>query len=207
MKSLTRLAPLLIFFLVAPLLCGFGDVIKIPDLTDIEDHWAETYINECVIRGIVDGYPDGTFRPSKSITRAEFIKIIVVSFGIERHNTPVFSDVDGHWAEEYINSAYIAGIVLGSDLSEFNPNSIISRQDMALIITRLEKAIGKVLPELRPYSPFVDEEYIRKDCREAVMHLQMANILDGKTGNMFDPFGGMTRAEAAKVICLILENE
>ena len=44
--------------------------------TDISDHWAKEEINYLIEKGIVNGYPDGTFRPERNITRAEFYKLV-----------------------------------------------------------------------------------------------------------------------------------
>ena len=45
-------------------------------LNDIADHWAEKDINKLVAAGIIEGYEDGSFKPDKSITRAEAAKIV-----------------------------------------------------------------------------------------------------------------------------------
>ena len=45
--------------------------------SDVEDHWAQAEIEKAVATGWVDGYPDGTFKPEKTITRAEFTKMIL----------------------------------------------------------------------------------------------------------------------------------
>ncbi|MBE0446986.1 MAG: S-layer homology domain-containing protein [Actinobacteria bacterium] len=45
-------------------------------LTDISAHWAQEYINSCVSADVINGYPDGTFRPDSTATRAEATKMI-----------------------------------------------------------------------------------------------------------------------------------
>lgn len=51
--------------------------VPVPEPTDdISSHWAEPEIRRCMERGIVKGYPDGTFRPEKPVTRAEVAVII-----------------------------------------------------------------------------------------------------------------------------------
>ena len=46
-------------------------------LSDLEGHWAQKEVEAAVASGWVDGYPDGSFKPEKSITRAEFTKMLL----------------------------------------------------------------------------------------------------------------------------------
>lgn len=200
--------------MLLPMLCG--SVIKLPELKDTAGHWAEEYINVCTERGICVGYDSGYFMPSKPVSRAEFIKMAVIAFSISApdnasdggvgNNGPVFNDISGHWAEPYIRKAYASGLVLGVAESRFMPDKNLSRQDAFLILSRVENSLGKKLPETVQDMSFADGEYIREECRDAVAHFQRAGIISGKTGNMFDPIGPMTRAEAAKCIILTIRG-
>ncbi|MGI6577928.1 MAG: S-layer homology domain-containing protein [Eubacteriales bacterium] len=205
---------ILIMLMLLPMLCG--SAIKLPELKDIEGHWASEYINECTERGICVGYDNGYFMPSKPVTRAEFTKMVVIAFSISDpdidpdtdggNNATIFDDVIDHWSESYIKTAYASGLIFGVDDNRFMPDKEISRQDAVLILSRIEHSIGKQLPETIQEIPFIDGEYIREECREAVTHFQKASIISGKTGNMFDPIGSMTRAEAAKCIILTIRG-
>lgn len=48
--------------------------------TDTKGHWAEKTINEMVSRGILEGYPDGTFKPDATIKVDQFVKMLVLSY-------------------------------------------------------------------------------------------------------------------------------
>jgi len=78
---------------------------------DIENHWAKIYINSAAIKGWVDGYTDGTFKPQDKITRAEVVKIVntMLDRKIELEDIPVgirlFTDFEGHWAYTHIVEA------------------------------------------------------------------------------------------------------
>lgn len=193
-------------FLVLPLLCGFDDIIRLPEFTDISGNWAEAYIEDAAVRGILVGFEDDTFRPSKSITRGEFVKLVVLSFSIPEVENASFTDIEGHWSEKYINAAFAAGIVRGITVSGFMPNRPISRQDALLILSRVEKYKGFALPETTAESVFIDEVYVRTECAETVRHFQKAGVINGKIGSLLDPIGSMTRAEAVKVIILTLRG-
>ena len=69
-------------------------------------HWGYQAITKMSETGIVSGYPDGTFRPDNSITRAEFSSILVRSLGLTKKVNYEFNDIDStHWAFTYINVA------------------------------------------------------------------------------------------------------
>ena len=87
------------------------------------------------------GYPDGTFRPGATITRAEFATIAVrfmfsgdVEAAANALDGSFFNDIDGHWAEAYIKVAAQLGLVGGYDDGSFRPNAPITRAEVATIL-------------------------------------------------------------------------
>jgi hypothetical protein len=94
--------------------------------------------------GILNGYPDGTFKPNGSITRAEFAAIAVrFEFSGDINLLPdvpsPFSDVSGHWAEKYINLAAELGYVNGYSDGTFHPNAPITRAEAAKLLNNVLK--------------------------------------------------------------------
>ncbi|HIX93784.1 MAG TPA: S-layer homology domain-containing protein [Firmicutes bacterium] len=74
--------------------------------TDIAGHWAEDTITRWADVGIVNGYPDGTFRPDEFITRAELAKIVTLAFGLETESDAPLADCDPDaWYYEYVRTA------------------------------------------------------------------------------------------------------
>ena len=93
--------------------------VSFSDLTN--EHWAYEPIIEMANKGILAGYPDGTFLPNKSITRAEFAKILVLSLDLkdEANKNNFFDDVDSsHWSYDYVRIAsnYLSGYTNGSQI-------------------------------------------------------------------------------------------
>ena len=71
--------------------------------TDIAGHWAEDTITRWADVGIVNGYPDGTFRPDEPITRAELAKIVTLAFGLTEKTEQTFADLDpAAWYYDYV---------------------------------------------------------------------------------------------------------
>ncbi len=121
---------LLIFFFVTPL------VQAMP--ADIDGHWAEGSIKNLMAEGIFNGYPDGSFRPDQSITRAELAKTLAVSYEFNASGQKAqFSDTEQHWAEEYITALAKAGIITGYPDGKFKPEAPITRAEMVAMLTRL----------------------------------------------------------------------
>lgn len=178
--------------------------VKYKDLN--MNHWAYEYIRIAVEKGIINGMPDGTFLPDKNVTRAEFMKMVAIAFGLESEGRKEFGDIKDHWAKEYIGIAASLDIVKGLEEDRFGPNEYISRQDMAVIIQRICTHLQKTLPETNQSSLFGDESRIKDYAKEAVKALQRADIIARKDNNMFDPDGYATRAESVKIIIKALET-
>ncbi|WP_141506430.1 chitobiase/beta-hexosaminidase C-terminal domain-containing protein [Paenibacillus luteus] len=92
--------------------------------------------------GIVEGYPNGTFRSDRGLTRAEFVVIMsrVLNLSIAQQGAASLSDVKGHWSEKYINAFTSAGYVKGFPNGTFRPNDEISRAQAVVLINRVIKA-------------------------------------------------------------------
>lgn len=96
-----------------------------------------------VAAGVINGYPsDNTFRGTKTITRAEFCKIVCVLLSMETSDkvTDDLNDIKGHWAEDYITACYEAGYVQGKGEGRFAPNANITRAEVCTLINRITGA-------------------------------------------------------------------
>ncbi|MDD2442873.1 MAG: S-layer homology domain-containing protein [Desulfotomaculaceae bacterium] len=164
-------------------------------LTDIAGHWAENNIKKLVATGAVSGYPDATFKPENKITRAEFAAILVKAFGLEDKDGKIFTDTAGHWAQDYIAAAVAGGVASGYDADTFGPDNLITREQMAVLITKAAKlspVAGEVL--------YGDSGSISDWAKEAAATATENGIMKGYPDNTFQPQGSATRAEAVTVI-------
>jgi hypothetical protein len=167
--------------------------------TDVEaGHWAEIAISYLQNQGIIEGYPDGSFRPNRYITRAEFSKIIVLASGASPSVSyrAYFSDVtELHWAWSYIGAAAELGLASGYPGGFFRPDNIITRGEVAKLVVQ---AAGYTLDQTTEHQ-FSD----LSSSHWAYYHiitLVNRNILEGYPDGTFRPNAGTTRAEAAKII-------
>lgn len=116
---------------------AYSSTIK---FTDIKGDLAEEAINLLSSYGIINGYPDNTYKPNNTVTRAEMAKIITVAAGLSEYSknmTSTYKDMQGHWAEEYVELANAINIVKGISADEYGPNNEIKMNEALTMIVRL----------------------------------------------------------------------
>ncbi len=171
--------------------------------SDISFHWAEAGIKQAVSAGIVSGYPDGTFKPDRTVTRAEFAVMLMNALKPQGDGAALaFADKAkiGSWAQRSIAQAVQAGIVNGYEDGSFRPNGEITRAEMAAMIA---KALGQMDGAAAP-SGFADDQDIPDWAKGAVAEMKKLGIIKGKGANEFVPGGKATRAEAVTVLLNML---
>lgn len=90
--------------------------------------------------GIMQGYPDGTFRPDKFVTRAEMAKIVTVTAGLSefsKNMTSSYTDMKGHWAESYVELANTLDLVNGITPTTYGPDNLIRFDEAYTMVIRL----------------------------------------------------------------------
>ena len=92
---------------------------------DAELHDNVAAIEAMAARGILTGYPDGTFRPERTLTRAEFCAMVTAALGLPASGNNAFADTEGHWASGRIATAYAYGLAAGTGNGKFNPNGTV----------------------------------------------------------------------------------
>ena len=100
------------------------------NFTDVPQNlWARPYIETLATRGIVTGFPDGTFKPGGSITRAEYATLLHKAFEQNpKSKAPNYKDVSAtFWALPAIQETVETGFLLGYPGNIFRPNQPITR--------------------------------------------------------------------------------
>lgn len=105
-----------------------------------KDRWSFPYVSTISTYGLMKGYPDQTFRPTHSITRAEFASSLARSFSLAQHkptSSVSFQDVSNHWASHDIKTLNEAGIISGYGDGTFRPNQIVTRAEAAVMLSKI----------------------------------------------------------------------
>lgn len=108
------------------------------DFSDVEKNdWFYLYISKALALGFVSGYEDGTFRPNAPVTRAEAVKILLsqIAKTIQNFTDYDFTDIDDHWAKDFIQTAKNLGIIGGYEDGSFRPDTNITRAEASKIIS------------------------------------------------------------------------
>jgi len=120
-----------------------------PDV-EIND-WFNNAVSTMANAGVLVGMPDGTFQPSRAITRAEFAVAMTRFFeDLPLEVSNMFSDIEGHWAESEINAAARLGWVTGFPDGTFAPNQAITRAEVAALINRILRRRPETVDDLLP---------------------------------------------------------
>lgn len=150
------------------------DTLQAPFFNDITDHWAESQIKAAVASGYVNGFEDGTFKPNASVTRAEFVKLLVgaLKLDVETGSSP--------WYQGYVTAAKKAGI-FADDFEGWNQP--ILRKEVAML-------------GVRGLTGYKQEYDMNRNLYEAAK----AGILSGTAPGEIEPDGESTRAQAIVII-------
>ncbi len=167
----------------------FNDLDSVP--------WAKDAVEALYKKNVVSGDGEGKFYPQRTVTREEFLKMLVSAMGmLDSAATHTFEDSkSGSWHYVYIASGVKKGITTGISETEFGVGKPVTRQDMAVMVMRAAE-----ISATEEYEPFADDAQISDYAKEAVYALRKRAIINGKENNLFAPFDNATRAEAAKVI-------
>ena len=134
---LTKLKNTIILGLTITLLLSLCSLVQAQP-SDIQGHWAGSQINAWVDNGLAQGYPDGTFKPDNTISRAEFISLTNHAFAFTAAANSNFSDVAANdWFAGEIAKSQAAGYITGYQDGAMRPNQVISRQEVATIIAKI----------------------------------------------------------------------
>ena len=153
---------------------------------------------------IVSGDGTGKFAPNDKVTREQFLKMIIEATGMDAETAEnTFSDVEDAWYKEYVLKAKNLGIVNGISDTEFGIGSNITRQDMAVMISRTIEKLGIKIEETE-VEIFADDNNVSEYAKESVTFMKSIGLIEGYN-NEFRPLDNLTRAESTKVISELLK--
>ncbi|CEJ45475.1 S-layer homology domain-containing protein [Umezakia ovalisporum] len=121
---------------IAPLMTVAPSLAQIRFSDVSSNYWAAQFIQQLSQRGIVAGFPDGSFRPEEPVTRAQFAAMINNAFSKAPQRQAInFADVPSNfWASNAIRQAYTIGFLSGYPGNRFEPNQNIPRQQVLVAL-------------------------------------------------------------------------
>lgn len=182
------------------------DEIFFNDIDHVQ--WAIESILYLAGQKIVSGVADNTFVPDRSITREEFVKMLVIALNINIKSAGSdFTDVKkDEWYYQYISAAQEKGIINGIDGKSFGIGQPITREQLCTMVYRAIESLGINIEVKRKGVDFVDKDKISLYARESVDYLYRTEIISGVGENVFAPDEEATRAMTAKIIYNLLEG-
>lgn len=169
---------------------------------DLEQaQWAAEYIQGLYNDGIVNGKEEGLFHPMDTVTREEFVKMLVLSLGLEPVELALeFEDVEPvEWYAPYIACAVQEKIANGVSETQFGIGLSMTREDAAVMIARTLQDGSSSGSANR----FVDQENISEYARDSVARLAELELIQGDEDGRFRPQDTISRAETAKILYLL----
>ena len=170
-----------------------GNLLTSNTYSDVpDDYWANTAISTMTGLGIVQGHSGTTFDPEAPITRAQFAAICARFDTGAGGTTQTFSDISGHWAEEYIRRVAGLGWIKGFDDGAFRPDAYITR---AQAMTMINRVLNRI-PEENSDLPAGMNTW--PDCNPgdwfslAVQEATNSHAFQHKTGN-YETWTGMNK--------------
>lgn len=197
MKKLVVLV--LVIMLVFPMVvnAAFSDLA--------ENHWAATYINELTSKSVINGYPDGTFKPDVTLTKGEYLKLIITASLPELDFNLIQKDFE-HWAAGYVKVAENYGVLEVGEINENNINEPISRIDVIKILSLADINIREKAQESVAILDFTDVSSLTTSESILLRHAVAKGIIGGYPDGTFKPANNLTRAEVSKILSVYMSK-
>ena len=188
--------------------------------TDVaNNHWAKSAIDNMVEQKIISGYTDGTFQPSRNLSKIESIILLSKIAGINEYTdaSTIFEKEYEQMLSKYKTNykkqvSYLLGVgVLKEEelpnlVSADKLNSPITRQEMAILVTKILGKEEEVKNKSFVVLPFDDIGDISAEAKPYVEYVYNGGIMKGLTKNKFSPKEYVTRAQAAIVLNSIISK-
>ncbi|WP_414541311.1 DUF3370 family protein [Nostoc sp. CCY0012] len=176
--------------------------------SDTQNHWANHCLQQLAERKLITGYPDGSFRPNATVTRAEAAVLMLNAFpdaSVQR-NAINFKDVpSNHWANQAIASAYQKGFFAGYPGAIFQPHQPIPRAQIVGVLAGAKNysSVSNPVQTLQQY--FDDAAQIPHYAQNAIAQAAINSIVVNYPHvKQLKPQQSATRGEVAALMCRAL---
>ncbi|SCW84299.1 Serine protease, subtilisin family [Paenibacillus tianmuensis] len=178
--------------------------------TDINTSWAQSHIQALANKLLLNGTSASAFSPKEQVTRAQFSAMLVRALGLHAGSKAPFQDVSASdWFADDIAAAYEAGLVNGVAEGRFDPHASISRQDLAVMLSRASSLI-QLTPKSNPSrKPYADASKFAEYAMNSIEAVTKSGLMSGDEIDgtpHFHPADPTTREAAATVLFNLLQN-
>jgi N-acetylmuramoyl-L-alanine amidase len=172
-------------------------------------------IAEVSAQGIMTGYDDGSFRPTDPVARQQFAKMVVLTLGlpVTEGDACLFADVarssgpDPLYPDHYVAVAATHGITTGVSATRFDPWRAVARaQLISMVVRGAESVAAGTLPSPTSGYTCAWRPSFSPQHGENARLAQYNGLLAGLPLSSLDPWGPMSRGEAAQVLCNLLRR-
>ena len=187
--------------LALPAAAAGAPAASVPAYTDVAaDAWYAEAVEAVSLAGYMTGTSETAFSPNAAVTRATVVTVLwrlegAPAFSVE---APFPDAAAGAWYETAAAWAKGKGIAAGNDKGRFNPDSAVTRQELAVLLHRYAQYKGGDVAE-GTLSLYSDAASISSWAREGMAHAVGLGLIQGSDGRI-DPGGAATRAQLAVIL-------
>jgi hypothetical protein len=174
--------------------------VDIPSFTDLKGHWAEAFIRALVSLDLTRGFADGSYKPDKPMTRAQYAALVAVAFNPTAKRPAIeFTDVaKDFWAYQAIQTAASGGFVSGFSDRTFRPDQNVQRLQ---VIVSLVNGLALPPADINALLAYSDRQVIPEYARNAVATAtQQQIVVNYPDPKQLVPVREATRAEVAAMV-------
>ncbi len=188
------------FLLAVCLLLPFLPQGSHASFSDVQDQWFAPAVEEMAQRGLIGGFPDGTFRPGDWVKRGEGAKMTAQAVGQLPYTLPQtgkgdFADLNGHWSAKYVRQLLVEEIIEPEDYgTDYGPNQKLTRLEMVRMLLRL---LGFTPSDTWEESGFPDLVSLNAEDRYYCEKAVEIGLIQGYSDGLFRPDYPLSRAQAA----------
>lgn len=216
MKKCLRIALVSLIVVMTAVVACYATDYKYPDLTWITKdksgkevvnvHFATREITQATNINVMEGYPDGTFRPDDPVKRSEFIKMLI---GLATNRTFDFGNIDSKyntWYGPYVTVAEMQGVIEKDQYTQRELEEPITRLEMILMLAKTQINMKGIPQNQLGKLVYTDIDGLTQDEKDLVLHAAQYDLLEGmKDGSikLLEPNKNLTRGEAAAALMRI----
>lgn len=157
--------------------------------------------------GVVSGYEDGTFKPERAVSRAEFLKMVLKAaernIPVNVHNQPFPDVVMSSWYAPYVREAIDVGIIDGYPDGKFYPDRTVSRVEAIKMLLLANYIAEKDLPNVSSFADVPETSWFRP----YAAYVAQNALVTAAPGNLLKPDEAMNRGQIAELIFKLYQKK